>query len=137
MPCLSVDRMSSTQDFNVYVGAETGLFKGKLLHFFSQKILEVLYFALFPGVNFNHQQIIAKNLNNLQSLDRQQEITCIAWGNVDESEILIGTRNQKVKIYDTEFKGFSGCVETSFGTGPLRGVGKFHGYYTSAFKNSS
>lgn len=34
MPCCSVVGtgliMSSTQDFNVYVGAETGLFKGKM-----------------------------------------------------------------------------------------------------------
>lgn len=51
----------------------------------------------------------------------------MAWGNEDESEILMGVRSQKVKIYDTEFKGFSGCVETPFGTGPLRGVGKSNG----------
>ena len=78
------------------------------------------------GVNFNNQQTIAKNLNSLQSLDRQQEITCMAWGNEEESEILLGLRGQKVKIYDSEFKGFSGCVETPFGKGPLRGVGKFN-----------
>ncbi|KZS12218.1 WD repeat-containing protein 74 [Daphnia magna] len=109
MPCCSVVGtgliMSSTQDFNVYVGAETGLFK---------------------GVSFNDHQTITKNLNSLQSLDRQQEITCMAWGNDEESEILMGLRSQKVKIYDTEFKGFSGCVETPFGKGPLRGVGKFN-----------
>ena len=78
------------------------------------------------GVNFNNQQTIAKNLNSLQALDRQQEITCMAWGNEEESEILLGLRGQKVKIYDSEFKGFSGCVETPFGEGPLCGVGKFN-----------
>ena len=79
------------------------------------------------GINVNRQQVIAKNLNSLQSLDRQQEITCMAWGDEDESEILLGLRNQTVKIYDTEFKGFSGSVETPIGEGPLRGVGKVNG----------
>jgi transcription antitermination factor NusG len=50
----------------------------------------------------------------------------MAWGNEEESEILLGLRGQKVKIYDSEFKGFSGCVETPFGKGPLRGVGKLN-----------
>lgn len=90
-------------------------------------IFLITLFYWSPGVNFNNQQIIAKNLNSLQSLDRQQEITCLSWGNEEESEILMGLRNQKVKIYDTEFKGFSGCVETPLGSGPLRGVGKSNG----------
>ena len=51
----------------------------------------------------------------------------MAWGNEDESEILLGLRNQTVKIYNTEFKGFSGSVETPIGEGPLRGVGKVNG----------
>lgn len=79
------------------------------------------------GVNVNNQQIIAKNLNGLQSLDRDQEITCMAWGNAEETEILMGLRGQKVKIYDTEFKSFSGCVDVVHGKGPLRGVGKSGG----------
>ncbi len=79
---------------------------------------------LSTGVNVNNTQTIAKNLNSLQSLDREQEITCMAWGNDEETEILLGLRSQKVKIYDTEFKGFSSCVDTPLGTGPLRGVGK-------------
>ena len=71
------------------------------------------------GINVNQQQVIVINLNSLQSLDRQQEITSMAWGNEDESEILLGLRNQMVKIYDTEFKGFSGSVETHIGEEPL------------------
>ena len=81
----------------------------------------------FSGVNVNNKQIIAKNLNSLQLLDREQEITCMAWGNENESEILMGLRCQKVRIYDTEFKAFSGCVEVPLGTGPIRGVGKIDG----------
>ena len=91
--------------------------------------LELLIKKIFllTGINANSRQVIAKNLNSLQSLDREQEITCMAWGNEEESEILMGVRSQKVKIYDTEFKGFSACVEVPCGKGPLRGVGKIDG----------
>jgi len=109
--CSLNKNMAETLDFNVFVGAETGLFK---------------------GVNVNNKQIIAKNLNSLQLLDREQEITCMAWGNENESEILMGLRCQKVRIYDTEFKAFSGCVEVPLGTGPIRGVGKIDGAIVTA-----
>ena len=82
---------------------------------------------MYTGININQQQIIAKNLNNLQHIDREQEITCMAWGNPEETEILMGLRSQKVRIYDTDFKGFSGCLEVSYGKGPLRGIGKSQG----------
>jgi len=83
-------------------------------------------------VNVNNKQVITKNLNSLQLLDREQEITCMAWGNDEQSEILMGLRCQKVRIYDTEFKGFSGCVEAPIGKGPLCGVGKIDGAILTA-----
>lgn len=63
-------------DFNVYVGAETGILK---------------------GVNVNNKGNIMKNFHNLKSLEKQFEITCCSFGD-GEGEILMGLRNQSVKV---------------------------------------
>ena len=63
-------------DFNVFVGAETGILK---------------------GVNVHSKGNIVKNFHNLKSLDKQFEITCASFGN-GEGEILMGLRNQSVKV---------------------------------------
>ena len=64
-------------DFNVFVGAETGILK---------------------GVNVHNKGNIVKNFHNLKSLDKQFEITCTSFGD-GEGEILMGLRNQSVKVY--------------------------------------
>ena len=63
-------------DFNVFVGAETGILK---------------------GVNVNVKGNIVKNFHNLKSLEKQFEITCSSFGE-GEGEILMGLRNQSVKV---------------------------------------
>ena len=65
-------------DFNVFVGAETGILK---------------------GVNVHSKGNIVKNFHNLKSLDKQFEITCASFGD-GEGEILMGLRNQSVKVHD-------------------------------------
>ena len=64
-------------DFNVFVGAETGILK---------------------GVNVHNKGNIVKNFHNLKSLDKQFEITCTSFGD-GEGEILLGLRNQSVKVF--------------------------------------
>ena len=63
-------------DFNVFVGAETGILK---------------------GVNVHNKGNIAKNFHNFKSLDKEYEITCASFGD-GEGEILMGLRNQSVKV---------------------------------------
>ena len=63
-------------DFNVFVGAETGILK---------------------GINVHSKGNIVKNFHNLKSLDKQFEITCASFGD-GEGEILMGLRNQSVKV---------------------------------------
>ena len=63
-------------DFNVFVGAETGILK---------------------GLNVHSKGNIVKNFHNLKSLDKQYEITCASFGD-GEGEILMGLRNQSVKV---------------------------------------
>ena len=91
------------RDFNVFVGAETGILKGVKVH---------------------SKGNICKNLHNLKNLDKQNEVTSLSFGE-NEQEILLGLRNQTVKVYDTKFKSFSSCVETPGGHGPLVGVCRY------------
>lgn len=89
-------------DFNVFVGAETGILK---------------------GVNVNKKGNIIKNFHNLKGLEKQFEITCCTFGD-GEGEILMGLRNQTVKVYDVQFRSFSQCIDTPGGSGPLVGVAR-------------
>lgn len=44
------------------------------------------------------------------------------WGDDNETDILIGTAGQCVKIYDSEFKAYSTSIETKYGNGPIVGI---------------
>ena len=72
-------------DFNVFAGAETGILK---------------------AANINNKACISKNFHNLSKLTKENEITCLSYG-ASENEILLGLRNQTVKVYDVQFRSFS------------------------------
>ena len=76
-------------DFNVFVGAETGILK---------------------GANINNKASISKNFHNLSNLQKDFEITCLSFGE-SENEILLGLRNQTVKVYDVQFRSFSQSMD--------------------------
>ena len=76
-------------DFNVFAGAETGILK---------------------GANVNNKACISKNFHNLANLQRDFEITCLSFGET-ENEILLGLRNQTVKVYDVQFRSFSQSMD--------------------------
>jgi len=100
-------------DFNVFVGAETGILK---------------------GVNVNDKASIAKNFHNLASLEKQFEITCLSYGE-SENEILLGLRNQTVKVYDVHFKSFAQCMDAKGGSGPLVGIARNDGTIVTAVQS--
>ena len=81
-------------DFNVFVGAETGILK---------------------GVNINQQKHITKNFHNLTNLQKEFEITSLSFGET-ENEILLGLRNQTVKVYDVQYRSFSQSLEAKVPT---------------------
>ena len=76
----------SIGDFNVFVGAETGLLK---------------------GVCINPKMNITKNFSNMHSLERKHEITAMSWGNEEQSEILLGLRGGNVRAFDLVDKSFT------------------------------
>ena len=102
-------------DFNAFVGAETGILK---------------------GINVNNKACISKNFHNLAKLERQFEITCMNFGE-SQSEILLGLRNQTVKVYDTQFKSFSQSMDTKGGTGPLVGIARNDGTIVTAAESGT
>ncbi|XP_045102755.1 WD repeat-containing protein 74-like [Portunus trituberculatus] len=101
-------------DFNVYVGTETGILK---------------------GINLNQKAVIHKNFHKIQALDREQEITSVAWGNEEENEVLMGLRNQTVKVFDTEAKAFVSSRKINVGEGPIVSLGRMDGITITAMKS--
>ena len=86
---------AESADFNVFVGASTGLLK---------------------GVSLNPNSNLCKNFtNNLHALDRaQHEITCMSWANaksttVDQNDIFVGLRNGIVRRFNCVDKKFERC----------------------------
>jgi len=104
---------STEVDFNVFVGAETGILK---------------------GININNKTNISKNFHNLSNLEKEFEITCLSFGE-SQNEILLGLRNQTVKVYDVQFRSFSQSLETKAGSGPLVGICRFDGTIITASKS--
>lgn len=78
------------------------------------------------GLQINNEKIIAKNLHNVKNLSSGSEITALTWGDTTETDILIGTKEQTVKVYDSEFKAFSSCMKTKFGQGPIVGLTRYN-----------
>ncbi|XP_059093763.1 WD repeat-containing protein 74-like [Tigriopus californicus] len=74
-------KSSSQKDFNAFVGCETGLLK---------------------GVSINPKCNISKNFHNLKCLNKEEEITALAFADrAHESEILLGLRNGSIRVFDT------------------------------------
>ena len=97
-------------DFNCFVGAETGILK---------------------GTNINNKASISKNFHNLSNLQKEFEITCLSFGDT-ENEILLGLRNQTVKVYDVQFRSFSQSLDAKGGVGSLVGVCRHDGAVVTA-----
>ena len=62
------------------------------------------------NVNVNNKATITKNFHNLSNLQKEFEITCMTFGE-SENEILLGLRNQTVKVYDVQFRSFSQSLD--------------------------
>ena len=93
-----------TADFNIFVGAETGILK---------------------GVCINPKMNLAKNFSNLHCLERKHEITAMAWANEEQKEIILGLRGQVVRTFDSDDKSFTNYLEINDGgSGKIVGVAR-------------
>ena len=92
-----------SQDFNIFVGAETGLLKGVCIN---------------PKLN------LSKNFSNMNHLERKHEITAMSWGNDEQTEILLGLRGQVVRTFDSEDKSFTSHQEVKNVNGKIVGIAR-------------
>ena len=91
-----------SQDFNIFVGAETGLLKGVCIN---------------PKLN------LSKNFSNMNHLERKHEITAMSWGNDEQTEILLGLRGQVVRTFDSEDKSFTSHQDVT-ASGKIVGIAR-------------
>uniref|UniRef100_A0A2R5LJX0 Uncharacterized protein n=1 Tax=Ornithodoros turicata TaxID=34597 RepID=A0A2R5LJX0_9ACAR len=92
--------MAAPCSFNVFVGAETGLLK---------------------GVNTEKRTFV--NLNGLQEVNRDLEVTCLRWNDESESEIYAALRSQVVKVYCPTSGVCKNEINVTGGSGPVKGLG--------------
>lgn len=98
---------------NVYVGSETGLLKG---------------ITVAKGS--------WRNLNNIDTPNKSNEITCLCWNHEDESSLTIGLRCHKVANFDILGQVLSEFTLLDQGNeGNLRSVSKFEDSLITAYDN--
>ncbi|XP_015123557.1 WD repeat-containing protein 74 [Diachasma alloeum] len=96
--------MESKDDFDLFVGGKSGVFK---------------------GIKYEKSLCKMKNLQSLVSITNDHEVTAMAWSDENEDEILIGygTKDKKgVKIYECGTSSFASTFTCDAGEGSIRGI---------------
>ncbi|KAJ8679878.1 hypothetical protein QAD02_015665 [Eretmocerus hayati] len=109
--------MSFKDDFNVFVGGKSGIFK---------------------GVKVKEKSLVMKNIQNLISITDNHEVTHMTWGDCDEREILMacGSKNvRSVKTYDTEHHAFKTSFICDVGEGSINGIARYSGKILTAVQS--
>ncbi|XP_076054973.1 WD repeat domain 74 lethal (2) k09848 isoform X2 [Oratosquilla oratoria] len=106
--------MEENCDFNVFVGAETGVLK---------------------GININRKAVVQKNFHKLKGLFRENEITAMCWGDSEEIELLMGLRDQTVRTFDTSCNAFVSSWEAKVREGQLVSLARIDGITVTAVKS--
>ncbi|XP_053618320.1 WD repeat-containing protein 74 [Plodia interpunctella] len=65
-----------------------------------------------------------ENLVDIKSLQKDDSITCMEWGNGDQTEVLLGRTNQEIQIYNTEKRAVTKTYTADFSTGHIVGLGR-------------
>lgn len=92
-------------------------------------VLDVfIYIPFSTAIHLKETKHIFKNIHNLKFLEPSQHgITAMAWDySTEEKDFILGLRDQTVKIYDSDLKGFTASVKPDCGTGPVTGVLKYN-----------
>ncbi|CAB3231847.1 unnamed protein product [Arctia plantaginis] len=65
-----------------------------------------------------------ENLVEIKTLQKDDGITWMEWGNKERTEILIGRKNQQVQVYDI-LEGFTKSYTADFSNGDIVGLGRY------------
>ncbi|XP_066598507.1 WD repeat-containing protein 74 [Prorops nasuta] len=110
--------MSYKEDFNVFVGAQSGLLK---------------------GVKLTLDSHVTKNIQNLVSIKEEDQIASISWADEKEKEIFLacGSKNSQrcVKVYNTQDSIFTSSFTCDFGEGPIVGIAPYNKGILTAVKS--
>ncbi|OXU22120.1 hypothetical protein TSAR_004544 [Trichomalopsis sarcophagae] len=109
--------MSFKDNFNVFVGGKSGIFK---------------------GVRVKEKSCVMKNIQNLVSITDDHQVSCMTWGDDDEKEILIGCGSKgvrSVKTYDTENHSFKTSFVCELGEGNITGIARYNGNILTAVQS--
>ncbi|KAG8177094.1 hypothetical protein JTE90_015239 [Oedothorax gibbosus] len=101
--------MTALQNWHVYVGTEVGLLK---------------------GVDTTKEAFT--NLNPIDGLEKEEEITAMCWGDASERVVCAGLKNQVVKVFDSETRSFPAPRHYPTGEGAIRGLCYFDGCLVTA-----
>lgn len=111
------NNMNYKDDFNVFVGGKSGIFK---------------------GVRVKEKSCVMKNIQNLVSITDNHEVTCMSWGDADEKEILLACGSKgvrSVKTYDTENHTFRTSFICDVGEGNITGIARLNGNIITAVQS--
>ncbi|XP_011310518.1 WD repeat-containing protein 74 [Fopius arisanus] len=99
--------MKSKDDFDLFVGGKSGVFK---------------------GIKYDKSLCKMKNLQNLVSITSDHEVTAMSWSDENEDEVLIGygTKDKKgIKIYECGIASFASTFICEAGDGSIRGISRY------------
>lgn len=106
--------MSFKNDFDIFVGGKSGVFK---------------------GIKIGQKECIHKNLKNLTSIEDYDEVTTATWRDDEEKEILIAhgaKETRSVSVYDTEDMSFTNTFVCDIGQGSINGISYYDGAILTA-----
>ncbi|GFU52584.1 WD repeat-containing protein 74 [Nephila pilipes] len=104
--------MTSPPKWHVLVGSEVGLLKG-----------------------VDIENIKFSNLNPLEGLCKDDEITAMSWVDSTEKKVYIGHKNQVVQVFDCETQSFSAPINCQIGEGRIKGICQFNNRLVTAVES--
>ncbi|CAH0599504.1 unnamed protein product [Chrysodeixis includens] len=75
-----------------------------------------------------------ENLINIKDLRKDDSITRLEWGNAEQTEILVGKKNQQIQLYST-ISGFTKSFTADFAPGHIVGLGRSKGKIVAALSS--
>ena len=89
----------------------------------------ILYSISLQAVSINPKANLAKNFHTLKALSRDQEITAFAWSDPDtQTELLLGHRNQTVKVFSATDAAFKTALDVSAAATATEGCAAVENY---------
>ena len=66
------------------------------------------------------------NLQNLNELEKVSKVTCMEYGQDDGSDILVGTENHFVKVFDCQSNEYTTFYKLEGEDKPVVGLGRYN-----------